>query len=97
MTDREQTISRLNEIAEYFRECRMNASFASEAENYFFEFQSAAYDAAEMLKEQEPVKPKEDLGLGAVFKTYSCGHCDTVFLLWRPKYCSNCGKAVKWE
>jgi len=35
MADREKVIEHLKEIAEYFRECRSNASFASKAENHF--------------------------------------------------------------
>lgn len=103
MTDRKQTINCLNEIAEYFRECRMNTSFASEAENHFFELQSAAYDAAEMLMKQEPVKPTPHMfpiGMyDAMATEYLCGDCGCGLTLndrWRMKYCPECGKAVKW-
>ena len=54
-------------------------------------------DALELLKEQEPVEPKVEPGLVPPFKVYSCGHCDTVFLLRRQKYCAMCGRAVKWD
>lgn len=54
MIDRENVIEHLKEIAEYFRECRSNASFASKAENHFWELQNAASEAAELLKAQEP-------------------------------------------
>ena len=54
MTDREKVIEHLKEIAEYFRGCRSNASFASKAENHFWELQNAASEAAELLKAQEP-------------------------------------------
>ena len=53
MTDREKVIGLLQETAEYFRECRSNASFASKAENYFWELQNAANEAVELLKEQK--------------------------------------------
>ena len=99
MTDREQTISRLNEIAEYFHECRMNASFASKAENHFFELQSAAYDAAEMLKEQEP-KPVKVTKNTYNYEFYECPNCGRGFELTyykRPAYCDKCGQAVKWD
>lgn len=52
--DREKVIGLLQETAEYFRECRSNASFASKAENHFWELQNAANEAVELLKEQEP-------------------------------------------
>ena len=54
MADREKVIEHLKEIAEYFRGCRSNASFASKAENHFWELQNAASEAAELLKAQEP-------------------------------------------
>ena len=51
--DREKVIGLLQETAEYFRECRNNASFASKAENHFWELQNAANEAVELLKEQD--------------------------------------------
>lgn len=53
MIEREKVIGLLQETAEYFRECRSNASFASKAENHFWELQNAANEAVELLKEQE--------------------------------------------
>ena len=54
MPDREKVIGLLQETAEYFRECRSNASFASKAENHFWELQNAANEAVELIKAQEP-------------------------------------------
>lgn len=51
----------------------------------------------ELLKEQEPVEPKVEPAIVPTFKAYSCGHCDAVFHLWRQKYCTNCGRKVKWD
>ena len=53
MAELEKMIEHLKEIAEYFRECRSNASFASKAENHFWELQNAASEAAELLKAEE--------------------------------------------
>lgn len=53
MIDREKVIGLLQETAEYFRECRNDASFASKAENHFWELQNAANEAVELLKEQD--------------------------------------------
>ena len=50
MDELEKVIEHLKEIAEYFRGCRSNASFASKAENHFWELQNAASEAAELLK-----------------------------------------------
>lgn len=53
MIDREKVIGLLQETAEYFRKCRSNASFASKAENHFWELQNAANEAVELLKEHK--------------------------------------------
>ena len=52
MANREKIIELLKEIAEHFRGCRDNVSFASKAENHFWELQNAANEAVELLKEQ---------------------------------------------
>lgn len=61
---------------------------------------SALYDEIslldDLLKEYEPVKPIVESALVDAFKVYSCGNCQTVFHLWRQKYCAMCGRAVKW-
>jgi len=105
MADREKVIEHLKEIAEYFRECRSNASFASKAENHFWELQNAASEAADalsLLKAQEPIKPKVNID------TWVCGNCGTrvehqsmigpnAVLAETFKFCPECGKPVKWE
>ena len=48
-------------------------------------------DAIELLKEQEPVKPIENAGF------YYCGACKYAFTSGRQKFCSDCGRAVKWD
>ena len=48
-------------------------------------------DALALLKAQEPVKPIENAGF------YYCGACRYAFTSARQKYCSECGRAVKWE
>ena len=53
MTGREQVIRHLQEMAEYFRKCRSNASPASKAGIRFLELQNAANETAELLKGQE--------------------------------------------
>jgi len=63
-------------------------------------------DVAELLKEQEPVEPKKKSFLiSGVDEYYTsslitvCGVCEN----WLstavpvPKYCPNCGRAVKWK
>lgn len=99
MTGREQVIKTLDEIAEYFRECRMNVSFGSKAENRFFELQNAARDAQELLKEQEP-KPVKITKNSYNYEFYYCPNCNRSFdttYYKRPLYCDKCGQAVKWD
>ena len=56
-------------------------------------------DAISLLKEQEPVEPK--CALGVLPDWYHCGVCGMDMLDtgdgYRPKYCPQCGRAVKWE
>jgi hypothetical protein len=48
-------------------------------------------DALELLKEQEAVEPIERNGF------YYCGACRYALMTNHQKYCSDCGKKVKWE
>lgn len=52
-------------------------------------------DALELLKEQEPVKPKEEC-LNDVDSIYRCGNCGTHFYYRQQKYCAICGRMAKW-
>ena len=50
--------------------------------------------AIEMLKEQEavkPIPPEDEFGL------YRCGKCYHQLFRCVDKYCSRCGRPVKWE
>lgn len=87
MTSREKVIGFLQEMAEYFRECRSNASFASKAENHFWELQNAANEAAELLKEQE----EEIENLKQTAQSMMEGIC----LLKEQDNCENCSIAVE--
>ena len=49
MTDKEKLVVLLDEIAEYFRECRENASPGSKARAHFRELQDAAAEASRLL------------------------------------------------
>lgn len=51
-------------------------------------------DALDLLKEQEAVEPKQ-IGQG-----WFCGACDALLSIGNEKivkFCSMCGKPVKWE
>ena len=47
--------------------------------------------AIESVKAQEPAKPLERNGF------YYCGACRYAFTVHRQKYCTACGKPVRWE
>ena len=50
-----------------------------------------------LLKEQEPIKPKSKVRHGEACQyQHWCGNC-MVMLHGKPKFCPNCGRAVKWE
>lgn len=52
-------------------------------------------EALELLREQEPVKPKQrNPHLGAWW--YECGNCDTA-ISPSDNYCRGCGRAIDWS
>lgn len=57
------------------------------------------HEVLTLLREQEPVKPKR--ALGVLPDWYHCGVCGADMLDtgdgYRPKYCPQCGRAVKWD
>ena len=108
VVDRERIISLLKEMSDYFRECRSNASLGSKAENHFWELQSAAQDAATLLKEQEAkqivrkqCKKEHQDGSIDYFAEWYCPHCKLLILRGfdNPsiKFCYKCGKPISWE
>ena len=54
-------------------------------------------DALALLKEQEAIKPKSKVRHGAYAQIqHFCGNCNAM-LHGKPKFCSECGRKVKWE
>ena len=56
-------------------------------------------NALALLKKQESVKPKEDYELNElnmIFNVYYCGNCGEK-ITGKGKFCSSCGREVKWE
>ena len=64
-----------------------------------------SYKALTLLKAQEPVKPKivdtsnSKLYHNDMFKNHYCGNCGEFLHVVNRKdlFCSQCGRAVKWE
>lgn len=53
--------------------------------------------AQEIMKKNEPVKPRSISKHGSNPQIqHRCGNCNQL-LYGRPKYCSNCGRPVRWE
>ena len=78
------------------------AEFARERDLQFFtakhleDIAQWSDDAIVLLKEQEAVRPKSKVRHGAYAQIqHFCGNCNTM-LHGKPKYCSECGKAVLW-
>ena len=96
MPDRESVITHLQIIHTW-------AEFARERDLQFFtpkhleDIAQWSDDAIVLLKEQEAVKPKSKVRHGANGQIqHFCGNCNSM-LHGKPKYCSECGKGVKWE
>ena len=55
-------------------------------------------DVIALLKEQEPVEPKKDDAWP--YPISVCGACGTCLFKvgdYKPNYCSECGRPVKWD
>ena len=54
-------------------------------------------DALSLLKEQEAVEPECQIIFDVPY--YFCGSCKTMLNMYavKAKYCSNCGRRVKWD
>jgi hypothetical protein len=49
-----------------------------------------------LIREQEPVKPKRVSTIVDTFTYFVCGSCEMPIGL-TDRYCSHCGKKVKWD
>lgn len=55
-------------------------------------------DALELLKEQEPVKPKEvNMYPPGQYACGFCGHISVGSKDYHAKFCPECGRELKWE
>ena len=77
------------------RDLRYLKSFGRVSNNQ--QITEIAENAISLLKEHEPVKPKSKArhGENAQYQHF-CGNC-MAMLFGKPKFCSNCGRAVKWN
>ena len=56
------------------------------------------HDALALLKEQEAVEPRlDDAWTSPIFVCGDCGTCLFKVGDYKSKYCSECGRAVKWD
>ena len=85
MPDREKAIRKLETIRFNLRQMKHNL-MADDCD-----------EVLALLKEQEAIKPKSKVRHGANAQIqHFCGNCNTM-LHGKPKYCSECGRSVKWE
>ena len=100
MTDREKVIERLGRVSYCFKTL-LAVGWQGDADIYREHMESVNMALA-MLKEQEPVEPKEIVNehfpVGDFRRTngWLCGKCGNS-LEGDGNYCSYCGQAVKWE
>lgn len=93
---REKVIEGLEKAKEFF-EARADMA-VGKGKMLLFSWVNAQRDAIEMLKAQEPVKPRTDDAWPYPLKV--CGVCGTCLFMvgdYKPKYCYECGRAVKWD
>ena len=59
------------------------------------------YDAHELIKSQEAVEPYGQYSVHTGTKYIVCGACEKPLCMmkdsYRPKYCHECGRMVKWH
>ena len=87
---KEKVIKWLEEISDYFFSVYHHSKDGEEI-NKAKDRCDAVEDALSLLKEHEPVKPIERNGF------YYCGSCRYALMTNHQKYCSDCGKKVKWN
>ena len=85
MIDREKTIRDLETIG---------AWHTHHYEPFHYECAETIHNALELLKEQEPVKPRFVDGKRNHF--IKCGKCN-LDLMSNMKFCPRCGKEIKWN
>lgn len=95
MANRENVINELNECIEHIRKNKFNKI------PFWGNCQGAMMDASELLKQQEPIEPKQTRELfGSMLRWwYACGNCGLEIRDGENKwqYCPQCGKPVKWK
>lgn len=90
MTDREKAVTGLKCLMTEDVQCDECPYVRSD-----YCIESIARDAFALLREQEPVKPKEYMS--RVNRTeYLCGACDSG-ILFGDEFCRHCGRKVKWD
>lgn len=91
--DRETVIKGLESVSYYFKSL-LAVGWQGDADIYK-EHREKIRMAITLLKEQEPVKPKEYMS--RVNRTeYLCGACDSG-ILYGDEFCRHCGRQVKWD
>lgn len=82
MTDREKVITHFNDAIEA----------SGNGNTWRFVRVDVLEDAIKLLKEREPVKPKQ---MGTVTHWYACGACQMP-VDYEDAYCRGCGRGLKW-
>lgn len=94
MTDKEKVIKGLVCCANFAgcAECPYDSLNAPEC------YQTCERDALELLKEREPIEPKEvKLYPHTIYACGGCGHMSVGSNDYHAKFCPECGRGVKWD
>lgn len=86
MIDMEKVIEDLKYIGRWHKNSDGDSNYASH-----YACAKTIRRVIRLLKEREPVKPIERNGF------WYCGACKDILTRGRQKFCSNCGRAVKWD
>lgn len=89
MLDREKVIKELKEIYDEAYDRWVHCQYTQD--KLVTLISDDIPDALALLREQEPVEPIERNGF------YYCGACRYALMSRNQRFCSDCGKAVKWD
>ena len=87
-----------NEVIEWLKNCVYDMPYCDECpyNDHVDCKHFLMKDVFELLKEQEPVKPRFADGVHYTVNKYLCGACGH-HINQNSRYCEGCGRAVKWE
>lgn len=91
MTELEKILKNLHDLRKYLED----KEWSDELDAPYI---NTVMKAEELLKKQEPVKPRSVSRHGVNPQIqHFCGNCNAILFHHKQKYCIECGRAVKWD